>query len=44
EIPDDNEISEVKQNMLNKIAELSKDLTPENIKLIEILTNGLKML
>ncbi|QLT68271.1 RepB family plasmid replication initiator protein (plasmid) [Klebsiella oxytoca] len=34
----------VKQNMINKIAELSADLTPENIKLIEILSNGLKLL
>jgi hypothetical protein len=38
------ELDVVKQNMIKKIAELSADLTPENIKLIEILSNGLKLL
>lgn len=35
---------DAKQNLINKITELSRDLTPENIKLIEILSNGLKLL
>ena len=35
--------SDTKQNLINKIVELSKDLTPENIKLIEILNNSLKL-
>ncbi|WP_154943639.1 RepB family plasmid replication initiator protein [Klebsiella grimontii] len=34
---------DAKQNLINKITELSRDLTPENIKLIEILSNGLKL-
>ncbi|XKF60055.1 RepB family plasmid replication initiator protein (plasmid) [Klebsiella pneumoniae] len=35
---------DAKQNLKNKISELSQNLTPENIKLIEILTNSLKLL
>lgn len=36
-------VSDMKQNLINKIAELSQNLTPENIKLIEILNNSLKI-
>lgn len=36
-------IFDMKQNLINKIAELSQNLTPENIKLIEILNNSLKI-
>ncbi|HCT5116551.1 TPA: replication initiation protein, partial [Salmonella enterica] len=35
---------DAKQNLVNKITELSQNLTPENIKLIEILSNSLKLL
>lgn len=40
----DSGVVDAKQNLINKITELSRDLTPENIKLIEILSNGLKLL
>ncbi|HHT4259187.1 TPA: RepB family plasmid replication initiator protein [Klebsiella variicola] len=36
--------ADAKQNIINKISELSQNLTPENIKLIEILSNSLKLL
>ncbi|HHU7973229.1 TPA: RepB family plasmid replication initiator protein, partial [Escherichia coli] len=35
---------DAKQNIINKITELSQNLTPENIKMIEILSNSLKLL
>lgn len=35
---------DAKQNIINKITELSQDLTPENIKMIEILSNSLRLL
>lgn len=35
---------DVKQNIINKITEISQDLTPENIKMLEILSNSLKLL
>lgn len=35
---------DAKQNLINKITELSQDLTPENIKMIEILSNSLRLL
>jgi len=35
---------DAKQNIRDKITQLSQDLTPENIKFIEILTNSLKAL
>lgn len=49
EIPSDQKstkdnVSDMKQNIINKIAELSQNLTPENIKLIEILNNSLKII
>ncbi|EIY0410542.1 replication initiation protein [Escherichia coli] len=34
---------DAKLNIINKITELSQDLTPENIKMIEILSNSLKL-
>lgn len=38
------ESTDAKNNLINKITELSRDLTPENIKMIEILSNSLKLL
>ena len=37
-------MEDARKNIQNKIAELSMNLTPENIRMIEILSNGLKLL
>ena len=43
EKPEKGNVADMKQNIINKIADLSQNLTPDNIKLIEILNNSLKI-